>query len=98
MLPSITTYGHTNATNAMRVDIGEDTIWFSYRTPIAFQVGWNGVVVRQNDWGSTTGRHLNAIDGGDPDAKRRRLPGPEFEHQIQAMFRTLTRPEETPAK
>lgn len=45
------------------------TVWFSYKTPIAFQVGSNELVVLQNYWGPTTGKHLNAIDGGDRKAR-----------------------------
>lgn len=57
------------------VVIGDLTIWFSYSTPVAFSAPGFGTYARQNDWGPTTGRHLNEIDGGD---KSSRLPGPEF--------------------
>jgi hypothetical protein len=61
-------------TNAHRVSIGGASVWFSYRTPIAF--AYNGErVVRENDWNVTTGKHLNAIDGGD---KKSRVSGEEF--------------------
>lgn len=44
--------------------IGDKRVYFSYETPIAF---WNGseLFVSENEWSRTTGRHLNAIDGGD---------------------------------
>ena len=45
------------------------TVWFSYLTPVAFRVGSNTVVVHQNDWGPTTGKHLNSIDGGHKSAR-----------------------------
>ena len=57
------------------VEMNDVTVWFSYKTPIAFQVGCNPRVVRQNDW-KTTGKHLNAIDGGD---KKSRVDDETFE-------------------
>jgi hypothetical protein len=44
------------------VEIGPLTVWFSYTTPVAFQVDGERRVVRRNNWGPTTGSHLNAID------------------------------------
>jgi hypothetical protein len=74
--------GHTP--NYATVEIGSLTLHFSYRTVIAFDAG-DGLVVRQNDWATTTGKHLNAIDGGSADAKARRIPGREFEAQLQEI-------------
>jgi len=34
--------------------------------------------VSQNGWSVTTGRHLTWIDGGSPEAKKRRLSGEDF--------------------
>jgi len=69
------------STDAHRVSIGGASIWFSYRTPIAF--AYNGeTVVRENDWSTTTGRHLNEIDGGD---KSSRVSGDEFIRQLSAL-------------
>jgi hypothetical protein len=43
---------------------------------VAFQgPGDSGPTVRRNDWGPTTGKHLNRIDGG---AKASRLEGRAF--------------------
>ena len=52
------------------VYIDNKKIYFSYETPVAF---WNGkeLFVSENEWGSTTGKHLNAIDGGN---KFNRIP------------------------
>jgi hypothetical protein len=52
-------------------------VYFSYRTPIAFRAG-GGLVVRENAWGPTTGKHLNRIDGGDKEAKAARVCGERF--------------------
>lgn len=65
--------------NYTRVTIGPVTVWFSYTTPIAFQTLGEPPVVRQNEWGSTTGKHLNRVDGGD---KKLRVSGSEFECQL----------------
>lgn len=51
--------------NCIRVDIEPLVLWFSYRTLIAFKVGGLPIVVHENDWGVTTGKHLNAIDRED---------------------------------
>lgn len=37
------------------------TIAFSYETMVGYQVPGSGWVVRQNDWGPTTGKHLNHL-------------------------------------
>ena len=57
-------------------------IWFSYTTPVAYRVLGQKRVVRINDWGPTTGKHLNEIDGGD---KKSRIPGGEFETRLKAL-------------
>jgi hypothetical protein len=62
--------------NFARVDVGPVAMWFSYRTMIAFHVDGHSRVVRENDWGPTTGKHLKSIDGGD---KKSRVSGEEFE-------------------
>lgn len=79
-LPSISSYGQYSSDNygahCLRVDMGSVTVWFSYRTPVAFRVHGHNRVVRQNDWGPTTGKHLKWIDGGD---KRNRVDSDTFE-------------------
>ena len=47
-------------TNANLVQIGPLTLYFSYRTVVAFR--YNGKLrISNNEWGTTTGRHLNTI-------------------------------------
>ena len=53
--------------------IDDKIIYFSYETPVAFWDGYK-LHVSQNEWSRTTGRHLNAIDGGDKEAKEDRIP------------------------
>jgi hypothetical protein len=79
-LPSFQTYGNYSSDNygahALQFFVGDLVIWFSYKTPIAFKKIGGERVVRQNDWKQTTGKHLNAIDGGD---KKSRVDGATFE-------------------
>lgn len=74
-------YNGNYGVNALRVDIGRLTIWFSYQTPVAFNDG-NGTVCRVNDWKQTTGKHLNAIE---PDHKKR-ITGAEFESKLAEVL------------
>lgn len=86
-LPWIQTYGNYSSDNygahALKVRVGNATVWFSYQTPVAFKIGANPRVVRQNEWKTTTGKHLNAIDGGD---KKTRVSGAEFERLFNEQF------------
>ena len=59
------------------LDIGGDKIYWSYSTIIAIRTKGK-LYIRENDWSTTTGRHLNAIN---PD-KSIRIPTPEFEQLL----------------
>jgi hypothetical protein len=87
VLPSWATYGNYSSDNygahALRFTVGNDRFWFSYKTLVAFQCGFDSIVVRQNDWSTTTGKHLNAIDDGN---KKARLPAAEFEVAFLRAF------------
>ena len=56
---------------AFRDDYTGFTYYFSYETLVAFNHTLSGLVVRSNVWGNTTGKHLNAIDGGADNADNR---------------------------
>ena len=91
LLPTWSVYGNYASSNygahALRFDVAGDTFWFSYKTLVAFQKGHGPCVVRENDWGNTTGKHLNAIDGGD---KKARVSGTVFEKLFaKALGRAL---------
>ena len=62
----------TRAINFTCVIINSIQIYFSYQTPISF---YNRktveCLVSQNHWLTTTGKHLNYIDGGN---KKKRVP------------------------
>lgn len=89
--------------NALAVELdggtgrGHLTVYFSYRTPIAFTYhkpdagGEGGTVERaysENLWSNTTGRHLTAA--GAPSAKEGgRLDREKFEKRLAAAYAAL---------
>ena len=56
--------------------------WFSYQTLVAFKFQSGPKVCRANEWGPTTGKHLNAIE---PDHKAR-VDQETFERKYQETF------------
>jgi len=91
-LPSISNYGQYSSDNygahTLRVEVGPLTIWFSYRTPVAFRAPGVPRVVHKNVWGRTTGKHLNWIDGGD---KKSRVESEVFDNlwvqHVEPLFK-----------
>ncbi len=87
-LPRISNYGRYSSdnygANSLCVSMPNITVWFSYQTPVAFQAVARQRLVRENDWGPTTGKHLNWIDGGD---KESRVSGEEFVEQLTKALR-----------
>lgn len=68
------------SSNFYRLDIGPKlTVFFSYRTPIAFINNGDLPVVSRNEWGKATGKHLNNVDGGTRKAKLNRVPYKVFQ-------------------
>jgi len=90
-LPQFSSYGNYSSGNygahALRFDFGPVSIWYSYSTAVAFHVDGHARVVHENDWGPTTGKHLNWIDGGD---KRERVSSENFQklwnEQVAPLF------------
>lgn len=60
-IPLPTPYG---GANTIRVDVGGFTFWWSYTTLVAFRAPGHPIVVHDNEWTTTTGKHLTLIDGG----------------------------------
>ena len=87
-LPTISSYGQYSSGNygahTLCVEMPGVTVWFSYQTPVAFRVFGPEArfVVRENDWGPTTGKHLKWVDGGN---KKDRVSGEEFERLWQEL-------------
>lgn len=68
-LPYFSNYGYYSSSNygahtLCFTDNEGQQFYFSYSTLVAFRCD-KGLFVRQNDWGPTTGKHLNWIDGGN---------------------------------
>ena len=63
------------------VSIGDCEFYFSYKTVIAFNTPKTGLIIRENDWNTTTGKHLNAVN---PD-KKQRISGEKFEEKLAEM-------------
>lgn len=82
-LPTFSNYGQyvndNYGTHAVVFSLGGIDVYFSYRTPVAFRAPGFGLVVRKNDWGATTGKHLNWIDD---KRKADRIPSSEFEQRL----------------
>ena len=79
-LPRISNYGKYSSDNygahTLEVSVGPFRLYYSYSTLVAFRAPGMDLVVRTNDWGPTTGKHLNWIDGGNPKS---RISGTAFE-------------------
>ncbi len=88
-LPRFESYGQYASSNygahSLVFHVGELTVYFSYQTPVAFRVYGNPAIVRENDWGPTTGKHLNWIDGGSKESKAQRLSGEDFEQRLAEL-------------
>ena len=87
-LPRFRSYGDYSSdnygVNSLEFTIGNLSVYFSYKTPVAF-TSETGLVIRKNDWGSTTGKHLNWIDND----KSRRISGVEFEEELKKVLERI---------
>jgi len=88
MKVEIENYGNYSSNNygahCLKVRIGCLTLWFSYNTVVAFRAPGCLIEVSENCWNTTTGKHLNAIDGG---AKKDRLPRAQFEKELEQVLK-----------
>ena len=88
-LPTISNYGDYSSSNygahSLKVSFDNLDLYYSYETVIAFNFNHN-LVVSENCWGSTTGKHLNWIDGGD---KKNRTPREKFENELKEVLTKL---------
>ena len=74
------TYGR--GTNGRVLRTPEFSVWFSYQTPIAFKVNGKRAVMRENDWGPTTGRHMSAVS--EECGTVTVVSGADFENRIHS--------------
>lgn len=63
-------------------DMHGNVFWFSYRTLIAFEPYDKPLVIRENVWSRTTGRHLNDIDNDHS----KRISAKDFEIAYYKTF------------
>jgi hypothetical protein len=79
-LPTFSSYGNYSSDNygahCLSFNVGPLTVWYSYSTMVAFRFDGHNRVVIKNYWATTTGKHLNWIDGGD---KRNRVDQETFD-------------------
>lgn len=68
----------------VRYETGE--VYFSYQTEVAFRGVDGQLIVSQNEWSNTTGRHLNIIDGGNKEA---RIPHVDFMELLEEKIGIL---------
>ena len=63
--------------NAKVIKLNGMSFYFSYETLVAVNTS-RELKVMKNYWGPTTGKHLNAIDGGSQEAKDNRMDKDAF--------------------
>ena len=63
-------------------DANGNCYWFSYNTLVAFQKCGDKRYVHTNDWGTTTGKHLNFINKNKKD----RLDRETFNKKLQEFL------------
>ncbi len=71
----------TDRPNFYIINTDQGVFWYSYKTCIAFRTVDTGLVIRENAWSSTTGKHLNEINRDHSI----RIPGVEFEERLAAL-------------
>lgn len=74
MLPNVSNYGQYSSDNygahTREVKLANITLYYSYDTIVAYRDNKDGLIVSVNQWGTTTGKHLNWIDGGDKKSRK----------------------------
>ena len=91
-LPNIRSYGRYSSDNygahTLRVNIHGIEVYFSYSTMVAFRSVTGQLVVHENAWGPTTGKHLNWIDGG---MHKHRVNAEEFQRlwELESTHRVV---------
>lgn len=68
--------------NSILCRIGDLDLYFSYNTVVAFRTPETGLVISDNMWGPTTGKHLNAISRDHT----KRINREKFEQQLMNVL------------
>lgn len=87
-VPSFRSYGEYSSSNyganSMQFDLPNGIrFYYSYSTLVAFLTPESGLIVHKNDWSTTTGKHLNWIDGGSVEARKRRVDSQRFNECLE---------------
>ena len=69
-------------------------VYYSYQTPVAYQIDGE-MIMRVNDWGATTNRHMSWIGGV---ARDDRIPGWRFEEKLAWALDALVKPNKSNKK
>lgn len=83
-IPKLGSYGIYSSPNnhACKVEIGDLTLYYSYNTVVAFSTIESGLVVCENAWGTTTGKHINWINKD----KKIRVPVEQFRKRLRQVL------------
>ena len=91
-LPVVSSYGGYINSNygvhTLRVSFDGLSLYYSYNTIVAFRNN-HGLVCCENNWGNTTGKHLNMIQSDH----KVRLPIDKFEKQLDNALKRYGRME-----
>ena len=85
--PTFHSYGHYTSDNygvnaLCFTDAQGRDYYYSYKTLVAF-LDREGLIVRKNVWGSTTGKHLNWIDTGGKGQREARMSETDFAAELE---------------
>ena len=69
----------TVSTNLTKFSLGNLDIYFSYNTAVAFEDSQANQVISQNQWSTTTGKHLSIINKDVSD----RIPYEQFTKELE---------------
>lgn len=69
----------TVSTNLTKFSLGNLDIYFSYNTAVAFEDSQANLVISQNKWSPTTGKHLSIINKDVSD----RIPYEQFTKELE---------------
>lgn len=85
-LPEISSYGNYDSSNygahTLCVDFEMFTLYYSYKTIVAYYDHQDGLVCSENVWGVTTGKHLNWIEPN----KKNRVENGKFNVMLREML------------
>lgn len=79
-------YNENTASNAPYLYINGVRFYFSYRTLVAVHHS-KGLCVSENRWTTTTGKHLNWLDGGSYASKKERCNELRFRKELKRALR-----------